>query len=173
MLAKNIKNLRKANNMSQVELAEKLHISPQAISKWENKKSIPDMLMIKKIAEIFEVSLESLLGDFAIFPKKDEAKIKKEDINTLSFYEKSFFIPLCVSINLLLLLFFSKFFLFEHSIYQYIILILSYLGLISSYYLFLYLYSGKQKKTINIILIILNIIFFITSFILFAFDLSN
>ena len=60
-VSKNIKNLRKALGMSQDALAEKLFVSRQAISSWENDRTQPDVQMIGKLSEIFGVSVEELL----------------------------------------------------------------------------------------------------------------
>ena len=48
-------------NMSQEELAQKLFVSRQAVSSWENNRTQPDLDMIKKISELFDVEVEELL----------------------------------------------------------------------------------------------------------------
>ncbi len=63
MLSENIKNLRKEKGMSQEELAEKLNVVRQTVSKWEQNLSVPDSEMLIKIAEVFEVPVSSLLGE--------------------------------------------------------------------------------------------------------------
>ena len=63
MLSENIKNLRKEKGMSQEELAEKLNVVRQTVSKWEQNLSVPDSEMLIKIADVFEVSVSSLLGE--------------------------------------------------------------------------------------------------------------
>lgn len=60
-LAQQIKNLRTAKNLSQDELAEKLYISRQAVSKWENGEATPDIDKLVQLAEIFGVSLDYLV----------------------------------------------------------------------------------------------------------------
>lgn len=60
-IAKNIAALRQASRMTQLELAEKLNYSDKAISKWERGESIPDVLVLKSIADMFGVSLDYLL----------------------------------------------------------------------------------------------------------------
>lgn len=62
MLNENMKNLRKARGMSQEELAVRLHVVRQTVSKWERGISVPDAETLAQIAEIFEVSVEKLLG---------------------------------------------------------------------------------------------------------------
>ena len=56
-------DLRKKNGWSQEELAEKLNVSRQAVSKWEGAQSIPDMTRIIQLSELFGVSTDYLLKD--------------------------------------------------------------------------------------------------------------
>lgn len=63
ILADKILNLRKKNGWSQEELAEKLNVSRQSISKWESTGSIPDINKILELARIFGVSTDYLLKD--------------------------------------------------------------------------------------------------------------
>jgi transcriptional regulator with XRE-family HTH domain len=57
-LAQQIRALRTAKNLSQDGLAEKLYISRQAVSKWENGEATPDIDKLVQLAEIFDVSLD-------------------------------------------------------------------------------------------------------------------
>lgn len=59
-VAKNIAELRLLNNMTQLELAEKLHYSDKTISKWERGDSTPDIAVLAQIADLFGVSLDYL-----------------------------------------------------------------------------------------------------------------
>ena len=52
--------LRKKNGLSQKELAERLSVSTSAVSKWENGKNLPDMMMLSRIADILQVSCDEL-----------------------------------------------------------------------------------------------------------------
>ena len=63
ILADKIIELRKKNGWSQEELAEKLDVSRQSVSKWESAQSVPDMNKILKLSEIFGVSTDFLLKD--------------------------------------------------------------------------------------------------------------
>lgn len=63
LFSKNIKYLRKRENLKQEELAEKLFVTPQAISKWETSKSIPDVKMLITISKLFNVSVDELLNN--------------------------------------------------------------------------------------------------------------
>lgn len=62
MFKDNLIDLRKMNDMSQEELAEKLQISRQTVSKYETGESVPDIVKCKQIAEIFNVSLDDLVN---------------------------------------------------------------------------------------------------------------
>lgn len=61
IVAKNITELRQLNNMTQMELAEKLNYSDKTISKWERAESSPDIAVLVEIADIFGVSLDYLV----------------------------------------------------------------------------------------------------------------
>ena len=62
MLNENIKNLRKNKGYTQEELANKLSVVRQTISKWEKGYSVPDAEMLKKLAEILDTDVSQLLG---------------------------------------------------------------------------------------------------------------
>ena len=62
-IAKNITALRQSNKMTQNELAEKLNYSDKAVSKWERGESIPDVTVLKSIADLFGVTLDYLLQE--------------------------------------------------------------------------------------------------------------
>ena len=77
MLNENLKQLRKSKGLSQEELAIRLNVVRQTISKWEKGLSVPDADMLIKIADIFEVSVSELLG------AKIEEK-KEQDVNAVA-----------------------------------------------------------------------------------------
>ena len=56
-----IKKYREKQNISQDELAEKIFVSRQTISNWENSKSYPDIKSLLLLSDIFKVSLDSFL----------------------------------------------------------------------------------------------------------------
>ena len=62
MLSDNIKILRKKKGYSQETMAEQLHVVRQTISKWEKGISVPDAVMLDRMAELFEVPVSVLLG---------------------------------------------------------------------------------------------------------------
>lgn len=61
IIAKNISELRKEKGLTQFELAEQLHYSDKAISKWERAESLPEITVLKELADIFEVKVDYLL----------------------------------------------------------------------------------------------------------------
>ena len=73
ILADKIIELRKKNGWSQEDLAEKLEVSRQSISKWEGAQSIPDMNKILKLSEVFSVSTDYLLKDEIELDSPEEA----------------------------------------------------------------------------------------------------
>lgn len=63
IIANNITELRKAVPFTQAELAEKLNYSDKAVSKWERGESIPDVIVLKQIADLFGVTVDYLLEE--------------------------------------------------------------------------------------------------------------
>lgn len=61
IIAKNISELRKSAEMTQFELAERLNYSDKAVSKWERGESVPDVAVLKEVADIFSVTVDYLL----------------------------------------------------------------------------------------------------------------
>ena len=62
MLGEQIKKLRISNNLNQVEMANKLGVTKQSVSNWENENIMPSIDMLIKIANLFSVSTDFLLG---------------------------------------------------------------------------------------------------------------
>lgn len=75
-LSKKIYELRKANGMSQEQIAEKMNVSRQSISKWESGESLPDIDRLPELSRIFDITIDSLL----IPGEVDELKIRTETI---------------------------------------------------------------------------------------------
>ncbi len=71
-LGSRITDLRKKNNLTQEEFAESLGVTAQAVSKWENDASCPDIMLLPKIAEIFGVSIDALMG---VEPIEEKAEV--------------------------------------------------------------------------------------------------
>jgi len=62
MFSDNLSSLRKINKMSQEELAEKVGVSRQTLSKWETGEAVPDIEKGKLLADVFDVSVDELLS---------------------------------------------------------------------------------------------------------------
>ena len=91
ILADKIINLRKKNSWSQEELAEKLGVSRQSISKYEGAQSIPDMDKILKLSKIFGVTTDYLIKDEIEDPEfldedYEESKTRKVSMEMASDY---------------------------------------------------------------------------------------
>lgn len=71
--------LRKAQGMTQLELAEKMGVTDKAVSKWERDLSFPDVSSLPKLAEIFGVSVDELMQVKAAGAKMDETE-KRDSI---------------------------------------------------------------------------------------------
>lgn len=78
-LSKNLKKIRKENNLSQEQLAEKLGVSRQAISKWESEQAYPEMDKILSLANMFNLNIDDLLNNDINEVKKEETS--KNNIN--------------------------------------------------------------------------------------------
>lgn len=71
MLKENIKTLRKAKGLSQEELAIKLNVVRQTISKWEQGLSVPDAEMLISLSEVLETPVSTLIGETVTEPQAD------------------------------------------------------------------------------------------------------
>ena len=72
--------LRKKNGLSQKELAESLSVSISAVSKWENGKNLPDMMMLSSIADILQVSCDELHNPEKTLEKLDNPEFQKRNV---------------------------------------------------------------------------------------------
>ena len=91
MLSENIRNFRKAKGLSQEELAAKLNVVRQTVSKWETGLSVPDAELLVALSEILETPVGVLLGETAVLPETDDIKAiaeKLESINLLLVRQK-------------------------------------------------------------------------------------
>jgi len=61
-IGENLRKLRIKNELTQEKLAEVLGVSPQAISRWENNSTYPDITMLPSIANYYNVSIDELMG---------------------------------------------------------------------------------------------------------------
>lgn len=98
-LGNKIKYYRGEKNFSQEELAERVYVSRQTISNWENNKSYPDINSIVLLSEIFEISIDNLIkGDVEQMKKE----INTEDVKKLNFYATMMVILMLVATILLM-----------------------------------------------------------------------
>ena len=77
MFGENLKTLRKQKGFSQEELAARLHVVRQTVSKWEKGRSVPDADALIRLAEVLEVSVSELLGAKI---KSDSPQVSDEGI---------------------------------------------------------------------------------------------
>lgn len=69
-----IKSKRQKKNMAQTELAEKLNVTPQAVSRWEMGISYPDIAMVPLISEVLWVSADELPGIVPSYKKPERSR---------------------------------------------------------------------------------------------------
>ena len=86
-LGKRIIENRKRLGLTQDRLAEQLGVTAQAVSKWENDQSCPDITMLPKLAEIFGISTDELLG----IKKVHEAEVVTEDTSNHFHVDRFYF----------------------------------------------------------------------------------
>ena len=84
MLNENIKAIRKSKGLSQEELAIKLNVVRQTISKWEQGLSVPDADMLISISEVFETPVSTLLGETIVESKVDDLKAISEKLEVIN-----------------------------------------------------------------------------------------
>ena len=77
IVARNLIKFRKANGLTQLELAEKLNYSDKAVSKWERGESLPDVFMLQIIATMFGITLNDLVSEQTEVIKPKEKFNKK------------------------------------------------------------------------------------------------
>lgn len=84
MLKENIKTIRKSKGLSQNELAVKLNVVRQTVSKWENGLSVPDSDMLITISEVLETPVSVLLGERVAEPEADDLKAIAEKLEVVN-----------------------------------------------------------------------------------------
>ena len=84
MLNENIKAIRKSKGLSQQELAIKLNVVRQTISKWEQGLSVPDSDMLISISEVLETPISTLLGETVIETEVDNLKAISEKLEVIN-----------------------------------------------------------------------------------------
>ena len=84
MLKENIKAIRKSKGLSQEELALRLNVVRQTISKWEQGLSVPDSDMLISLSEVLETPVSTLLGETVVKPEADELKAICEKLEIIN-----------------------------------------------------------------------------------------
>ena len=125
-LADNLKKIRKDNNLSQEQLAEKLNVSRQSVSKWESGQSYPEMDKVIQICSLFNLNINELINE-----NISEVNEVKESQNRTNKYISSFFDYITKVVDMFTSMKFGQILkcLFEQA---FIILILFIVGLIIS-----------------------------------------
>ena len=84
MLNENIKAVRKSKGLSQEELAIKLNVVRQTISKWEQGLSVPDAGLLISISEVLETPVSTLLGETVVEARADDLKVISEKLEVIN-----------------------------------------------------------------------------------------
>ncbi|WP_415961448.1 helix-turn-helix domain-containing protein [Collinsella tanakaei] len=84
MLNENIRELRKSKGLSQEELAIKLNVVRQTVSKWERGLSVPDAEMLLSPSEVFDTPVSALLGKTVIASEPDSLQALSEKLEVLN-----------------------------------------------------------------------------------------
>lgn len=84
MLSNNLKRIRKSKGLSQEELAIKLNVVRQTVSKWENGLSVPDSDMLITLADELDTSVSVLLGETVMEPMTDDLKAISEKLEVIN-----------------------------------------------------------------------------------------
>lgn len=102
-LGNQIKKYRLELQISQEQLADRIYVSRQTISNWENEKSYPDVNSLVLLSEVFQTSIDNLIkGDIAIMKEK----INEQEIRKLSHYGNIFSVLFVITILSVVPLFF-------------------------------------------------------------------
>ena len=84
MLNENIKAIRKSKGLSQEELALKLNVVRQTVSKWEQALSVPDADMLISLSEVFETPVSTLLGETVAETRADDLSAISEKLEVIN-----------------------------------------------------------------------------------------
>ena len=95
-LSDNLKRIRKENNLSQEQLAEKLGVSRQAVSKWESEQSYPEMDKVLLICKLFNYNIDELMNE-----NVKEVDENKESKNNFNKYVEDFFAFITKTVDML------------------------------------------------------------------------
>ena len=84
MLSENIKAIRKSKGLSQQELAIKLNVVRQTVSKWEQGRSVPESDLLIALSDVLETPISTLLGEPVIEPEADALKAVSEKLEVVN-----------------------------------------------------------------------------------------
>ena len=84
MLSENIRNIRKAKGLSQEELAIKLNVVRQTVSKWEQGLSVPDSELLLALSEALETPVSTLLGETVSEPEAEDLKAISQKLEVIN-----------------------------------------------------------------------------------------
>lgn len=90
IIASNISRLRKQKKLTQLEFAKALNYSDKAVSKWERAESVPDIIILKQIADLFGVTVDYIINEHTdnektlVIEKKKKSKINKVSLTLLA-----------------------------------------------------------------------------------------
>lgn len=84
MLQENIRAFRQKKGMTQEELASRLHVVRQTVSKWEKGLSVPDAELLIRLAEVLEVSVAQLLGGEAATATEEKPDAMIEQLSRIN-----------------------------------------------------------------------------------------
>ncbi|MBK5447092.1 helix-turn-helix domain-containing protein [Peribacillus sp. TH24] len=159
-LGDKLKRLRKEHSYSQNQLADKLHVTAQAISKWENNKSVPDIINLVQLSDLYNVSLDYLIKS----DKELQSKLSIDNIRLKTFKYFVLSIALVITIAIFILIK-AQFFMFQHGLGTWIFIGCTLLFIISVF-LSLYCYIVKKNHFIFFwtALFMLSCIVFLSSF---------
>ena len=99
MLNKTLKHFRTSHKMTQEELALKLAVTRQTVSKWENGISVPDADTLSKIADIFGVSVIELLGSSELLKENNTEKSDNNKETESKEFDESLLTKILAALN--------------------------------------------------------------------------
>lgn len=109
--SENLKNARKSKNMTQLDLASRLFVTKQAVSKWESGRGYPDHETLPLISEVLEISIDELMGKIM-----DKVETKKSNIEKAKLKKK--FILMGATLGAILIVSIILTFLFTSTTYR-------------------------------------------------------
>ncbi len=148
-IAEFLKQLRLKHNLTQRELAEKMHVTHQAVSRWENGKSIPDIDVLRQLANLYQISIDEIVNSQLHEEEKSQPKV----IALVFRY-------ILVYMGLIICLLGASIFLQPEEVF-WSHLVFTFFGLLITSFILFYLGYLKKKYTYLVITSILVLLFLI------------